>query len=144
MAATPTVLLRTDYVVLTQEHDGKIIRYRRTAVPFPTLQIAQQVYDHVLAVYERIGRRGRGLLVDSRDAVGRNDPEFEKLLLSFRDRAIPGFAAHVILMRTAVGILQAQRIDRSLRSDRKAYLTTDNEDDAIRFLQQQLDALSSA
>lgn len=140
---TPTaVLLHTDFIVITLEHDGKIVRYRRTSVPFPKLESAKHTYDQVLGTYDRLGRRGRGLLVDSRDAVGRNDPEFEELLVAFRNRAVPGFAAHVVLMRTSVGLLQAQRIDRRMPSQgsRPAHMATDNEQEAIRFLLQHVQA----
>lgn len=136
MPADPAVLLRTEYIVITQEFAGKIIRYRRTAVQFPDLDVAQRIYDQVLAVYDRVGRRGRCLLVDSRDAIGRNDAAFESLLISFRNRAIPGFVAHAVLMRTAVGVLQAQRIDRRLRGERPSFLVADNEEEAIDFLLQ--------
>jgi hypothetical protein len=143
MSATASVLLRTEYIVITQESGGRIIRYRRTATHFPDLTIAKRNYDEVVATYDRAGRHGRGLLVDSRDALGRNDPAFEKLLLEFRSRALPGFVAHAVLMRTAVGLLQAQRLDRSTRSERPLFLVTDGEDEAIRFLLQHVASASS-
>lgn len=140
MSAAPALLLDTEYIVVTLEHDGRIVRYRRTPVRFPDLATAQRIYSRVLTTYGQIGRAGRTLLIDSRDAVGRNDPEFEALLTQFRNQAIPGFVGHAVLMRTAVGLLQAQRIDRTLRSDRPAHLVTDNEEEATRFLLSQLPA----
>lgn len=132
------MLFQSEYIVITQEYAGRILRYRRTAVPFPSLEAAERTYEQVLSTYDRVGRQGRGLLVDSRDAQGRNDPEFESSLIRFRSRAIPGFSAYAVLMRTAVGMLQAQRMNRSLRGDPQPFLTTDQEDEAIRFLLAQL------
>lgn len=124
---------RSDYIVVTLEHGGTIVRYCRQPTPFPDLTAAQRCYDEVIATYDRIGRRGRGILVDSRQAIGRNDQAFEALLVEFRRRALPGFAGSAVLMRTAVGLLQAQRIDRN---QRLTHLVTDDEAEAIAFLQQ--------
>ncbi len=133
MSALDPPVYRSDYIVVSLEASGRIVRYRRTAQPFPDLAIAKRCYDDVLASYDRIGRRGRGLLVDSRDALGRNDPAFETLLIDFRRQAIPGFAGMAVLMRTAVGLLQAQRIDRS---QSLPHLVTSDEAAAIAFLLQ--------
>ena len=130
MAAPTIELLRNDYVVISLEHDGRIVRFRRLSRPFPNLLVAREVYEEILAAYDRQGRRGKGLLVDSREAIGRNDPEFEALLHEFRRRSVTGFIGYMVLMRTAVGILQAQRFDRSPT----VKLVTDNEAEAVAYL----------
>lgn len=134
MAASVIELLRNDYVVVSLEYDGRIVRFRRLTKQFPNLLVVRDVYDEVIATYDRQGRRGRGLLIDSREAIGRNDPEFEALLLEFRRKSITGFVGYMVLMRTAIGILQAQRFDRATN----VRLVTDNEADAINAL---LDAI---
>ena len=112
MSGEVTELLATSYAVVSLEQDDKIVRYRRLPQQFADLSAAQSTYDQVLAVLERIGRTGRGLLVDSRAAIGRNDAAFETLLYEFRRRSIAGFVGHAVLMRTAVGSLHAQRLER--------------------------------
>lgn len=113
MADGPITLFQSDYVVITLEFLGRIVRYRRLAQPFPSLACAAEIYAGVLKAYDQIGRQGRGLLIDSREAPGRNDPEFEALLGDFRSKALPGFSGNVVLVKTAVGLLQAQRHGRT-------------------------------
>lgn len=124
-------LWRDAYVALSLEEDGRIVRFRRLAQSFPDLQVAAAVYDKVVATYDRIGRSGRALLIDTREAAGRNDSEFESLLLEFRRRSIHGFVGHVILVRTFIGTLQAQRIEQR---QTQAVLVTPNEADAVNRL----------
>ena len=129
--AEPTIeLLRNDYVVISLENQGRMARYRRLAKVFPNLLVAQEVYDEVLAACDRLGRRGKSLLIDSREAIGRNDPEFEALLVDFRRRLVTGFVCHMVLVQTAIGLLQAQRFDRSSI----VKLVTDSEAEAVAYL----------
>lgn len=131
MAVTAIELLRNDYVVVTLECDGRIVRFRRTAQVFPSLSIAKDIYAGGRATYDRIGKTGRGLLIDSRDAIGRNDPEFEVVLGEFRSRSLPGFTDNVVLIRTAVGALQVQRHSRNTGHQR---MITADERSAIEYL----------
>ena len=128
MADGPITLFQSDYVVVSLEFGGRIVRYRRLAQPFPSLSCAAEVYASVIKAYDQIGRTGRGLLIDSRDAPGRNDPEFEALLADFRSKALPGFTGNAVLVRTAVGLLQAQRHSRS---EGRIRLITDDVHEAI-------------
>lgn len=129
--ARPVEHLRTEHVVVTEEEGGRVLRFRRTTQPFATVADAKRMYGQVLAVYDRLGRAERGLLVDSRDAPGRNDPEFEAALLEFRSQALPGFAAIAILMKTAVGKLQAQRYEGKTSN---IQFVTDDEASALAHL----------
>ena len=78
-----------------------------------------------------MGRTGRGLLVDSRLAPGRNDPGFEAAMTEFRRQALPGFAATAVLVQSATGRLQAQRITRQDSTDQ---LVTSDEAVAVAYL----------
>ncbi len=130
-SATTLVLLSSAHVVMTQEAAGRIHRYRRTNLAFATIAEANLSYAQVLEICDRMGRTGRGLLIDSRDAPGRNDPAFEAALLEFSRRALPGYAAVAILLKTAMGRLQAQRFERQRSS---SHLVTDDEAAAIAYL----------
>lgn len=63
---------------------------------------------------DRTGRTGLSLLVDLREAVGRNDPEFEAAMQRLKPIVMRGFRRVAILVRTTVGALQ---IHRHLRED---------------------------
>ncbi len=127
----PVELLRTDYIVITQEASGRILRQRRSSLGFATPEAARATYGQAVAVYDRVGRTGRGLLVDSRLAPGRNDPDFEAVMSEFRRRALPGFAATAVLVQSAAGRLQAQRITRQDGTDQ---LVTSDEAAALAYL----------
>ncbi len=130
--AEPAVeLMRNDYIVLTQEAGGRILRQRRSSLAFATPAEAKATYEQAVAVYDRVGRTGRGLLVDSRLAPGRNDPAFEVVMTEFRRRALPGFAAAAVLVQSAMGRLQAQRITRQEGTDQ---LVTSDEAEAVAHL----------
>jgi len=53
--------------------------------------------------------RGWGLVVDTRLAVGNNDPRFEQALIKWSRDADEHFARFAVLVRTQVGALQAAR-----------------------------------
>lgn len=53
-----------------------------------------------------------GLIIDVREAVGRNDADFEQALRPLRQLARARFARVVILVRSAVGQLQIERLGR--------------------------------
>ena len=48
-------------------------------------------------------------LIDVRDAVGRNDPEFEKIFLPLRDDALRGYERVALLATTQAGAMQLER-----------------------------------
>lgn len=138
MAKAPLTLLRNAYMDITLEYEGRIVRQHRLTPPYPDLATVRAVLGAIVALYDRLGRRGKGLLVDMRDATGRNDPEFEALLDDFRVRGLHGFTAQAVLMRTAVGRLQAHRHIRTDASDR---LVTDDEAAAVSHLLRHLPPL---
>lgn len=127
----PVELLRSDYIVITQEAGGRILRQRRSSLGFATPEAARTTYGQAVAIYDRVGRTGRGLLVDSRLAPGRNDPGFEAAMTEFRRQALPGFAATAVLVQSATGRLQAQRITRQDSTDQ---LVTSDEAVAVAYL----------
>lgn len=131
MAHEPVDIYHDAYLRVTLEHDGAFVRMRRTTAAFPTIESMRTSYAQVRATYERIGQTGRGLLVDGRDAPGRNDPAFEQAMAEVRVKADAGFARVAIVMRTAVGKLQSQRY---ARQDGRERLVTDDEDEAIAYL----------
>jgi hypothetical protein len=131
MPETMTAGLATAYAVVSLEQGGKIVRYRRLSTPFASMAAVQNTYDQVLATFDRIGRAGRALLIDSREATGRNDAAFEAMLNEFRRGSIVGFVGHAVLMRTVVGSLHAQRIERKRGNASPVFL---QEEEAVAYL----------
>jgi hypothetical protein len=100
------------FAVLTLD-DGVVV-YRRTAVPYRTIDEARGALEALRAALPAAAQ-GLVLLLDARDAVGRNDPEFEGLLLEYRKILFTPFRKTAVLVRTAAGALQTARLEKTER-----------------------------
>lgn len=107
---TPVELYRDDYVVVVADPDGLVVRMLRTPRAHPTPEILEESYLKVTRALDRYGRTGRGLLVDVREAIGRNEPAFEAALARARKRNDSGFLRIAVLLRTQAGMLQMMRL----------------------------------
>lgn len=82
-------------------------RLTRTEQAFENLAELAAAHDALLPQLTRL--RSAPLLVDLREAKGRNDPSFEQAMAAYRRTMFQGFPAVVVLVRTAIGKLQVQR-----------------------------------
>jgi len=82
-------------------------RLTRTDCAFEDLSQLAAAHEELLPALARA--RSRPLLVDLREAKGRNDPSFERAMAGYRRTMFEGFPAVVVLVRTAIGKLQVQR-----------------------------------
>lgn len=96
------------------EYDGetRIVWMIRSALPLSGAAELVATHDAIPRVLDTLGREGKALLVDTRLAPPRNDPEFEDALRSLRFRITRGFLRVAVLTRTVVGQLQVQRQGR--------------------------------
>lgn len=124
-------LYRDEYVALTLEPDGVIVRMTRTALPHPSPEVMEHSYRGVARALDKAGRHGRSMLVDSRQAIGRNEPAYEAAFTRSRQRIDPGLSRIAVLLRTSVGMLQVKRFSEE---DGTARLITTSEEDALEYL----------
>lgn len=124
-------LYRDEYVVVLAEPDGRVVRVIRTAKNHPSPQVMEQSYLLVALALDRHGRSGRGLLMDVRNAIGRNEPEYEAPLRRVRQRNDAGFARIAVLVRTSAGLLQLLRLSEE---DGVLRLITTSEEAALSYL----------
>lgn len=103
-------LYRDDYVYVVANPDGIVVHMIRTSIAHPSPEILEESYLQVTRAFDRYGRTGRGLLVDVRGAIGRNEPQFEAALARARKRNDAGFARIAVLLRTQAGMLQMMRL----------------------------------
>ena len=136
MRITPhvrTEILRNAYFVLTEETvtlGTQLLRVVRTAAPFLDLGDARFQYVYLNSRLDRHGRSGRFLLIDLRQAPGRNDPGFEEMMAEVRPKLMFGFRRVGILTATAGGTLQVMR---HTRQDGVDALISSNESDLLSF-----------
>lgn len=96
------------FYTVTRAHGGVIVRRtRRSHSSLDEVGPAfEAIYDSLRDVYiPEIA-----LLVDLRDVVGRNDPEFERAIAPHRRRLIESFGRAAILVRSSVGAMQIRRL----------------------------------
>lgn len=72
---------------------------------------------------------GAPLIVDIRDAKGRNDDAFENAAKKMTQALMMAFPKIVFLVRTQVGVLQVQRINK----ERDKVVVTTDEEEAYRL-----------
>ena len=98
--------------VVEVEDSVRVVRLRRTPEPFATIADVDGGFAPIHAAMAGVVRRSHGLLVDTRLGPARNDPEFERALEPHRRRTFAGFGRAAVLVQTAVGRLQVQRLAR--------------------------------
>lgn len=114
--------------------DG-VVTVHRTARTYPdlaTLDAEHRALDQAMAPL-----RGLPLLVDLRDAPGRNDPEFEARMRTNRLAIFRGAPRACVLVRTAAGVLQVRRHVQEDGLDGRVTVTNDPEE-AARVLRARL------
>lgn len=125
------VVHQTPYLVVTVDPAVSIVRYARTANPFPTA--ADTIREHVELgeLLDRQHLRALGLLIDLREAPFNATPEFERCIAESRKHLFRGFRRVAILVRTAIGALQ---LVRHVREDELEAPVLRDEEEALRLL----------
>lgn len=134
-------LYADEYVTVTLDPGRGLVRYLRSERPYPSLDVVRSIHVEVAQVlHSTISGRKLKLLIDSRAAPPRNDPEFEAEIV----RSFAGFSrlfvARAALIKSAVGKLQVKRLSRAVWTDDDTPVVFDKEDEALSFLGVQPDA----
>ena len=132
LGMTRQPLHSSDFYRVEMLFGDRVVRVVRQARPFETEQDVETACVPLQAVLDAAGRAGRALLVDSRAVVGRNDPTSERAFASHRSRMLHGFRAAALLMQTATGKLQSERLLREHRLQHVPVFL--QEEDAFVFL----------
>lgn len=91
-------------------HDGRVIRVRRSERPYVDAAELNQERLLLCDALDRLGRAGRGLLIDSRVAPHSTDDRLKEEFRRFRVDVSRGFDRVAALVRTKVGMLQVHRL----------------------------------
>jgi sulfite reductase alpha subunit-like flavoprotein/predicted heme/steroid binding protein len=120
-----------------EEHPDKRIFYlRRTPVAATSLEDLVTSNERVIDFLRRHDDN-KGLVVDMREAPQRNDAEFESGMAHLRMTVSMTFARVAVLLETATGLLQVNRIGRN---DGSEIFATTNEYAAVKFASTVLEA----
>lgn len=104
------VLVETRHSRLEEDRARKVVWLIRTATQPETLEELVAAYETCFARF-RPEHEDFGLIIDTRDAPGRNDPAFEAAIHRLRAQIEGAFARIVVLVRSAAGALQARRLE---------------------------------
>jgi len=108
--------MENEYFRLTVDEPEGIVRYTRSPLAFPSAAVARDDLRQLVAATRGISRHHYSLLTDVRDAPGRNDEDFESTLASMQHDLFDGFKKRAILVKSAVGRLQVERLARERRA----------------------------
>ncbi|MAQ19433.1 MAG: hypothetical protein CMN30_32120 [Sandaracinus sp.] len=125
LPARASVLHETPFHRLTDH--GSYLELVRSAEPYPDLAALEAEYRALVATQASFREGRRGLLVDLREAKGRNDPAFEETLGRWRKQSLLGFTPLVILVKSALGKMH---VERHMRADGLDAMVSDHEEDA--------------
>jgi hypothetical protein len=125
-------LLADPLLMVTVEDARGLVRYQRTREAFPSLDAMRALHERMFASLGGLPLQKFKLLVDVRDAPPRNDVAFEREVTRILDFIISKFAGHAVLVKSAVGMLQVQRLERERKASGAAVFA--NEADALRHL----------
>jgi hypothetical protein len=129
-----TTLFADEYAVATLEADTGLLRYARTATPYPAIERMRAHYAELSRVLATIHPEKLGLLLDVRAAPPRNDEAFETEVAATVGVLFGRFRAHAFLVKTAVGNLQVRRLSAT-RGAPETHVFTE-EVSALAFLSQ--------
>jgi Ribonuclease G/E len=91
----------------------------------------ERSFRQAAAAIDRIGRTNRVMLIDVRDARGRNEPEFDTVMRRLRPIVEQDMVRVAVLLRSSAGMLQMKRINQE---DGVLRMLTLSELEALEFL----------
>ena len=103
--------------------DGWILIVRTEILAISTLQLVQATRAANRDIPPTLDRSQSGLLIDVRAASGKNDPEFETEMRNARIELQKGFAKVAMVVSSAAGQLQVERLFKSDNIRGKAFLS---------------------
>jgi hypothetical protein len=124
-------LLSTRHAIVTIDRLAGLTRFARTEHPYDDVAQLDQDCRAILGALDKLDRPRLSLLVDLRAAPPRTDDRLDAPLSRFRPRLMASFARTALVVRTAVGRLQVNRL---AKEDRTTTLVTQDEGEAVAYL----------
>ncbi len=125
-------IYRSDHYLVTADLGQKLLRIARTSTPFSDLAQLPRELQSIVAAVDGAGidKASTRLLMDAREAPLRNDPAFEEASRE-NTRVAAQFAKFAVLIKTATGRLQFNRLQRERKTEVQVF---DDEANALRYL----------
>jgi hypothetical protein len=120
-----------EHWILERDPDRALLVVRRTTAPYRSIPVLTKAFDELDAAMDACHRPRFSVLIDLREAIGRNDPDFERATMGHPRRLTRGFIRAAVLVRTANGLLQVKRAAAAGGDRSKAF---NNEAEAMAYL----------
>jgi hypothetical protein len=124
-----TTLLESAHWLMEDDASRRVVWLRRTGLSFGSVLEVVAANDQIILKLAPHHRHW-GVVVDMRHAPSRNDPAFEAAMHGLRAAVEARFARTAVLLGTAVGMLQVNRLTRA---DGATSFATRDEAAALRF-----------
>ena len=121
-------ILTNTYWELEKLASEDVLILRRTPVNISSLPPFLESNEELIKTFPKY--KNFGIVVDMRQAQGRNDPEFEDSMMNLRINIYTNFARVAVLLMSKTGVLQVNRIGRNEGVENFA---TVSESAAVRF-----------
>lgn len=112
---------------------SKVVKVTRLARPFESQEALNAACEPVQLALDSAGRRSHRLLIDTRAAIGNNNPDFETWFEVHRRRMLLGFPRVALVVKSAIGKLHVERLLASEKLEKTPRVFLD-EGLAMRYL----------
>ncbi len=133
-------------LVFSDEHfhvalmeDVPILVVKRLPRRFASRMEVEASFTPMLDRLDMLGRHGKALLMDSREALPNNDPEYEVWMAPYRRELIRGYAWAVFVLKSQIGELQSRRLLKQDDIEGTSMVFHDY-DEALQFLLERKDS----
>ncbi|MFI5299036.1 MAG: hypothetical protein ACHREM_13145 [Polyangiales bacterium] len=106
----PQVLFDDPFVEFSFDAERRLARFKRKRARFADVAEGERTFERVLAARQSIVLTDVRLLIDQRDVVGNNSPEFEQMIGRYSARILAGASKVAFLVATVAGKLQIERM----------------------------------
>ncbi|HTE50049.1 MAG TPA: cytochrome b5 domain-containing protein, partial [Kofleriaceae bacterium] len=106
-----SLLVANQYWAMAEDAERRLVVLTRSASPVSSIPYLIAQNEEVIARI-RPEHAGYGVVVDMRQAVPRNDPEFENAMHQLRQELQFRFRRLAVLIESAMGVLQVDRLTR--------------------------------
>lgn len=127
------IVHQSDYYRVEVLAISKVVKVTRLARPFESQAALEAACEPVQLALDSAGRRRHRLLIDTRAAIGNNNPDFETWFESHRRRMLLGFPRVALVVKSAIGKLHVERLVAGVKLEKTPRVFLD-EGLAMRYL----------
>jgi hypothetical protein len=127
----PREIFRNSYMMAWHDLGRRLLILGRAPVHYPNIDALRETFHDMEEALAHLPRHRTALLIESRRAPARNDPEFEAEFGRLRKHFLRDWQKVATIVQTAVGVLQ---VSRHMRVDELPVSVFTNAAEALAYL----------